>query len=143
MHERACNGCTLCCTLLSVEELNKAPGVTCPHCQVGCGCTIHDARPTECRGFYCDYLLNPALNEDWRPARCRIVVSFEDYNNALVIHVDPNCPDAWRAEPFLSQIEQWSAMPIGTSPRVIVWQGDTKIEVDARINVAGSRGRST
>ena len=126
---RACNGCTLCCKLLSIEELEKPPALTCRHCTTGTGCGIYADRPTECRGFFCDYLLDPALGEEWQPARSGMVVAFEDYSNAIVIHVDDATPLVWQAEPFASQIRAWATAGSGANTQVIVWQGDTKIVI--------------
>ena len=50
---RDCAGCTMCCKLLRVEELDTPPLSWCPHCSVRTGCSIYDDRPTECRQFYC------------------------------------------------------------------------------------------
>ena len=127
---RDCNGCTLCCKLLSIEELEKPPAVMCEHCADGSGCTIYADRPTECRGFFCDYLLDPALGEHWLPTRSHMVVSFEDYSNAIVVHVDGSTPLVWRQEPFQSEIRDWAKAGAKARTQVIVWQGDTRIEIE-------------
>ena len=126
---RNCSGCTLCCKLLSVAELDKPPLAWCSHCKVGSGCGIYADRPTECREFYCGYLLDPGLDERWKPALAKLIVSFEPHDNAILIHVDPDHPDAWRAEPFRSQIRRWAARLATTGGQMIVWQGDTKIVI--------------
>ena len=136
--KRHCDGCTLCCTLLSVEELEKSPGTTCVHCREGRGCKIYDGRPTECRGFFCQYLLDEALGEEWRPSRSHIVVAFEDYTNSIVIHVDRRHPDAWQSEPFASQIKAWAALPVAGAPKVIVWQGDQRVAIEPDLAGADS-----
>jgi hypothetical protein len=66
------------------------------------GCGIYADRPTECRQFYCEYLLDGAAGEHWKPSRCKMVVVMEDYANELVIHTDPARPHAWRREPYYS-----------------------------------------
>ena len=104
---RTCHGCTLCCKLLSIEELEKPPLTWCAICNAKTGCKDYTHRPTECREFYCGYLLDPALDERWKPSSCKLVVSFEEHANAVVILVDPTRHDAWRKEPFHSQIRQW------------------------------------
>ena len=126
---RACDGCTLCCKLLSIEELEKPPGATCPDCVAGTGCGIYAGRPTECRGFFCDYLLDPALGAEWQPTSSGMVVAYEDYSNSIVIHVDAGTPLAWRAEPFASQISGWATAGARAETQVIVWQGDTRIVI--------------
>lgn len=49
-----CDGCTLCCELLRVPELDKPAGIMCDHCD-GTKCTIHTDRPEVCRKFECVY----------------------------------------------------------------------------------------
>ncbi len=124
---RDCRGCTMCCKLLSVEEISTPPLSWCPSCDTKRGCTIYEQRPTECRQFYCEYLLDPALGEHWKPSKCKMVVVFEDYANALVIHVDPDRPHAWREAPFYSDICAWVRAADRKQRQVIVWQGNSKI----------------
>jgi hypothetical protein len=126
---RNCGGCTLCCKLLGVEEIETPPLGWCPHCDVGKGCTIYQHRPTECRQFDCEYLLDGALGEHWKPSKCKMVVALEDGANPLVIHVDPSRPHAWRQEPFYSEIRQWARAAAREGRQVIVWQGDRKIVI--------------
>jgi hypothetical protein len=126
---RSCAGCTLCCSLLSVAELDKPPLVTCAHCDAQGGCGIYQHRPTECRQFYCGYRLDPALDARWKPSRCKLVVAFEEHPCAVVIHVDAGAADAWREEPFYSQIKRWARAAARGQGQVVVWQGDTKIVI--------------
>jgi hypothetical protein len=126
---RSCGGCTLCCKLLRVEEIETPPLAWCPNCDTRKGCAIYDHRPAECRDFYCEYLLNGTLGEHWRPSKCKMVVVLEDYSNALVIHVDPSRPHAWRQEPFYSEIRQWARTAAHEQRQVVVWQGDIKIVI--------------
>ena len=126
---RDCSGCTLCCKLLGVEELNTPPLRWCPNCDAKTGCAIYEHRPTECRQFHCEYLLNRALSDHWRPSKCKMVVVLEDYANALVIHSDPARPHAWRQEPFCSEIRQWAQAAARTQRQVIVWDGNSKIVI--------------
>lgn len=126
---RDCGGCTLCCKLLAVEELSSPPLGWCPRCDVKTGCAAYADRPTECRQFYCEYLLDGALGEHWKPSKCKMVVVLEDYADALVIHVDPARPHAWRQEPYHSQIRRWARAQARSGRQVIVWQGDSKIVI--------------
>ena len=129
LQDRNCTGCTRCCELLSVAELDKPPMVACAHCQATSGCRIYRHRPTECRQFYCGYLLDPALDERWKPSRSKLVVAFDEYPYAVAIHVDGTSPNAWRKEPFYSQIRRWALAAARRHAQVVVWQGDTKIIV--------------
>jgi hypothetical protein len=126
---RDCSGCTRCCELLSVAELDKEPMVACEHCTEANGCRIYPDRPTECRQFYCGYLLDPTLDECWKPSKSKLVVAFGEHPYAVAIHVDVGSPDAWRQEPFYSQIRRWAVSAARTGTRVVVWQGDEKILV--------------
>ena len=129
---RNCSGCTRCCELLSVAELDKPPMVACKHGVEARGCRIYRDRPAECRQFYCGYLLDPALDERWKPSRAKLIVAFDEYPYAVAIHVDPASPDAWRTEPFYSQIHRWALAAARRQARVVVWQGDAKIIVIPR-----------
>jgi len=126
---RNCNGCTMCCKMLSVAELDKPPLSWCTLCDAKTGCTAYAQRPAECRDFYCGYLLDAALDERWKPANAKLIVTFEDHANEILIHVDPDRPDAWRREPFYSQICRWARAAVRTRGKVIVWQGNTKIVI--------------
>jgi hypothetical protein len=53
--ERACGGCTVCCTVLAETELEKPMRCACRH-QGQAGCTIYEARPRACREFHCLWL---------------------------------------------------------------------------------------
>jgi hypothetical protein len=126
---RDCSGCTLCCKLLGVEEIGTPPLGWCPHCDTKKGCAIYQHRPTECRNFYCEYLLDETLGDQWKPSKCKLVVMLEEPANDLVVHVDPSRPDAWRREPFYSQIRQWARTAAREQRQVVVWQGDSKIVI--------------
>ena len=111
---RSCKGCTLCCKLLGIAELEKPRATWCRHCDVKAGCRIHGAHPAECKEFYCGYLTNPALDEHWAPIKSKIVLAYdEQHAPRLSVHVDPARPNAWREEPYYSQIKRWAvAAPV-------------------------------
>jgi hypothetical protein len=47
------------------------------------------------------------LGEEWFPAKCKVVLS--DYNpTGPLVTVDPAFPNAWRREPYYSQILAWA-----------------------------------
>ena len=110
---RRCGTCTLCCKVMTVEELSKPNGQWCPHCVKGRGCAIYSDRPNECRRFQCGYLLWPALGEHWLPARSKLVVAFKPDGREIVVHVDPGVPNAWRAEPYHSEIRNMAGHAAG------------------------------
>lgn len=104
---RTCGACTICCKLIAVAELDKPQDVRCSHCTPGKGCGIHDTRPTVCRKFYCGWLLNTALGDDWRPDRAKFVLMRKRDTGRLFIACDPAAPDAWRREPYYSTIKSF------------------------------------
>ena len=120
---RSCEGCTMCCKLMAVADLEKPRGTWCSHCNQKRGCTIYDTRPEPCRAFYCGYLRLAQLDERWKPAKAKFLVNFEESSNRIVIHADPARPDAWRAEPYYKTIKQWARNAAKEQGMVLVWAG--------------------
>lgn len=126
---RSCDGCTMCCKLLSIDVLDKPRGKWCPHCNVKHGCTIYADRPAPCRSFHCGYLRIKELDELWKPAKAKFLINYEDKAKRIAIHVDPARPDAWRAEPYYSAIKDWARNAARDHGTVMVWTGDKAILV--------------
>lgn len=110
----------MCCKLMGVAELDKPLGTLCTHCDEGRGCRIYDERPSSCRGFYCGYLISPMMADHWFPALSKMVIAPEFGGQCVAIHVDPSCPDAWRQEPYYSDLKRWSAFAARDLRQVIV-----------------------
>lgn len=121
---RGCDGCTMCCKLLSVADLDKPRAVWCPHCNKKSGCKIYPSRPEACRVFHCGFLRINDLDERWRPSVSKIVVNFEIAHNRIAIHVDPDRPDAWRVEPFFGTIRKWSSTAERQGGTLAIWTGN-------------------
>ncbi|MEE8167216.1 MAG: hypothetical protein V3T64_16740 [Myxococcota bacterium] len=66
--KRSCGSCSLCCTLLRVDELHKVAGEDCIHQRGTAGCGIYETRPPICRGYRCLWLQG-GLEDDERPDR--------------------------------------------------------------------------
>jgi len=49
---RPCNGCTACCSVFGVHEIEKQPWTDCQH-QIETGCAVYQDRPAMCKSFYC------------------------------------------------------------------------------------------
>lgn len=120
---RSCHGCTLCCKLMEVDVLKKPRAVWCPHCNVKGGCTIYDARPEACRIFHCGYLRIPDLDDRWKPAKAKFLINYESRTGRIVLHVDPDRPDAWRVEPYYSAVMHWARNAAENGGYVLVWTG--------------------
>ena len=127
--QRSCVGCTMCCKLLAIAALEKPRLQWCQHCDVGVGCKIYDERPSECRAFECGYVVDEHIGDHWRPAESRMVVSLATDARRMVIYVDPDRPDAWRKEPFYSDIKNWSRAAERNQGQIMVAQGLNMIAV--------------
>ena len=107
---RSCGDCSLCCRLLEIRaehapEIAKPAGEWCKHCtQPGCG--IHARRPSLCRDFACQWLLDPRLGPEWFPPTAGMFLAFVD--GILYVVADPDGPDNWRREPYAFQLARMS-----------------------------------
>jgi len=70
---RECGACSLCCTVLRVDELRKLGGVPCVHQRAEGGCDIHPRRPGICRAYHCLWLRGGLEDAD-RPDRLGAVL---------------------------------------------------------------------
>jgi hypothetical protein len=119
---RSCGECSLCCKLIRVDALAKPPGTWCTHCAAGRGsCRIYDNRPTECRDFYCAWMVSPTLGDEWRPSKCKIVLRVESDGKLIAAHVDPSDPAAWRRQPYFRTLKQFAIKGASVGQRVIVY----------------------
>jgi hypothetical protein len=78
-------------------------------------------RPQECRTFFCGYLFNGKLGEEWKPSRSRLVLEMQ--GNRVGVHVDPQRPDAWKREPFYSSFKKWAAAAIQNRGEIVAYVG--------------------
>ena len=129
--QRECGSCTLCCSVLGIEEIAKPRGQWCRHCQVESSvsdvavvCAIYQQRPLECRGFECLWLRGK-LDDSWFPHHCKIVVYTEPSKprNRLIFDVDPDFPDRWREAPYHATIRAAALRGMGENFAIIVMVG--------------------
>ena len=85
---------------MGIVEMEKPRGVWCDHAVPGQGCAIYDQRPQSCRVFSCLWLLDPALGEEWKPEKSKLVIVPDNDNKATRVYVDSSSPDAWKREPY-------------------------------------------
>jgi hypothetical protein len=112
----------MCCKLLRIDELNKPVGRWCSHCAPGRGgCKIYDARPSECRSFYCAWLTAEDVDDRWRPLNCKMVLYAESDGNRIALHVDPANPTAWRREPYYSMLKQMARDAVELHHQVVIY----------------------
>ena len=97
-----CGTCTMCCKLLGVEELVpiKPAATWCPHCTIGQGCAIYEARPPSCRTYVCTWRQfreeGHDIPDELRPDRCRVIIDAAADGSAHYVRCDPAKPDAWK-----------------------------------------------
>lgn len=118
---RDCGTCTLCCKVYDVPALEKPAGKWCRHCTPGRGCGIHETRPQHCRSFHCLWMTQTWLGPEWKPERCKMVLSVDPVTRFLFCQVDPGAPAAWRAEPYYRHLKQWAAGGAAERRHVVVF----------------------
>ncbi len=120
---KTCGSCTLCCKLFPVPELQKPAGTWCRHIAQGRGCGIHETRPPVCRAFDCQWLYNADLGPEWKPERCKFVLSIYPGSNSLVVTADPAYPRNWAQEPFMGELRRWASAALAQGDSVLVFAG--------------------
>jgi len=119
---RSCGDCSLCCKLAKVDELDKPSGVWCRHCAPGRGgCTIYETRPPVCRNYLCCWMMDSRLGPEWYPLTCKMILSLENSGQRLCVRVEPGHADAWRREPYYSQLKAWSRAAVEARQQIIVY----------------------
>jgi hypothetical protein len=116
---RICGSCTMCCTVVGVEELNKPAGVTCSYAVAGSGCTIRDHRPRSCRRFFCGWRLDPNIDSLWKPEICGFVLTISLRHGAMMVMVDPARPFAWKMQPYFGRLKEWAARAFAEDKRIV------------------------
>jgi hypothetical protein len=120
--ERRCGACSLCCKLAEVKELDKPSGAWCRHCAPGRGgCTIYETRPPVCRNWFCNWILDSRLGPEWYPLTSKMILFFESSGKRLCVRVEPSHPNAWRREPYYSQLKHWSHAAVEARQQIVVY----------------------
>lgn len=120
---RSCDGCTLCCKVIRVDELQKPQWQWCPHCLVGKGCGIHARWPEVCGAYFCEYLKNPGVSKAWYPKTSHMVIEVLDDGATAHIYVDPDHPEIWRTEPYYSDLKASAREAVKVRCRLTVHVG--------------------
>jgi hypothetical protein len=106
--ERSCGECSLCCTVLRVDEIAKLGGTPCIHLlpsdDAGDGCCgIHDTRPGICRGYRCLWLRG-RLGEQDRPDRLGAVLDLVPTGTGLRLSIREAHPGVFDRSKRLQEI---------------------------------------
>ena len=103
---RVCGACSLCCTLLRVDELGKPGGTPCRNqCRDVPGCGIHVTRPSICRAYRCLWLQGSLEQQD-RPDRLGAVLDLRPVGESLRLEVKLAKPGGFDASPRLRAIAE-------------------------------------
>jgi hypothetical protein len=122
VHGRSCGDCSLCCKLAKVDELDKPSGVWCRHCAPGRGgCTIYETRPDVCRNYFCSWIMDSRLGPEWYPLTSKMILSLENSGQRICVRVEPGHADAWRREPYYSQLKTWSRAAVEARRQIVVF----------------------
>jgi hypothetical protein len=121
---RSCGTCTLCCKVFEVPVLQKPAGAWCEHCRPGAGCGIHEARPQHCRIFFCLWMSDPTMPDEWKPEKSKIVLTLFPGNGFIYAQVDPGSPQAWRKAPFYDRLRAIAGQLINQGRHVVVFVND-------------------
>jgi hypothetical protein len=130
---RTCGTCTLCCKVIAVADFEKQPGVWCSHCVRSKGCGIYETRPTDCRTFFCEWMLEKGLGPEWKPERSKFALVMGEGGHVTAF-VDPGFPSAWRNAPFLQTFKRLATERVVTiriGAKVTVVLPDREIDLGA------------
>ena len=92
---RTCAGCELCCTVMGVKELGKAPWRPCVYLGATGGCGVWGAHPDSCKRFTCLWRSSDDLvPAELFPPDCGFLLALDQVERwPTVVKV---CPDAAR-----------------------------------------------
>ena len=110
---RACGACSLCCTVLRVDELRKLGGTACLHQLESGGCGIYATRPSICRAYQCLWLRG-GLGDDDRPDRLGAVIDVVAQGASPWLEIREALPGAFERSARLRAIaeEYRQSMPV-------------------------------
>jgi hypothetical protein len=110
---RACGACSLCCTVLRVDELRKLGGTPCVHEREGGGCGIYAERPAICRAYQCLWLRG-GLGDDDRPDQLGAVLDVVAQGASPWLEIREASPGAFERSARLREIAEHyrQSMPV-------------------------------
>jgi hypothetical protein len=110
---RECGTCSLCCTVLRVDELRKLGGTPCAYQREARGCAIHDTKPAICRAYQCLWLRG-ALGDGDRPDQLGAVLDVVALGGSPWLEIREASPGAFERSMRLQAIaeEYRQSMPV-------------------------------
>ena len=127
---RACGPCSLCCTVLRVDELRKLGGSPCAHQRAGGGCSIYERRPGICRAYRCLWLAG-GLRDDDRPDLLGAVLDVVSSGASAWLEIREAAPGSFARSARLQEIarEYRDSMPVRISDTADVLDPDRRFRV--------------
>jgi len=127
---RACGECSLCCTVLRVDELAKLGGTPCLHQRASGGCGIYERRPGICRAYRCLWL-GGGLREGDRPDALGAVLDVVSTSASVWLEIREAEPGAFVRSPRLQEIaaEYRRSMPVRIADSADVLDADRRFRV--------------
>lgn len=119
MLRNSCGGCTACCTVMEVGEIQKAAWTPCEHL-VEKGCGIYGKHPSECKGFSCGWVngLVGDGSDTYRPDKLGLMFTYNgtvSYGHHLICHeVWDGALDNPEAQELIEQICQYQPLLLVT-----------------------------
>ncbi|MBV9288617.1 MAG: hypothetical protein JO288_12490 [Hyphomicrobiales bacterium] len=93
---KTCGSCTMCCSALSIPELEKPAGPLCGNGRPCGGCAIYAERPQVCRDFECEWLTRRDLPRPLRPDLVGTILMEDADSDEYQAVCAPEKPMAWR-----------------------------------------------
>ena len=127
---RSCGTCSLCCTVLRVDEIGKRAGEDCMHQRGEKGCGIYETRPPICRGYQCLWRQG-GLEDDERPDATGGIVDLETVGVGLRLGIRLKEHGDFENSPRLLAIAERyrSEMPVRITDAVDVMNPDRPFQV--------------
>jgi len=127
---RSCGTCSLCCTVLRVDELGKRAGEDCRHQCGEQGCGIYETRPPICRSYQCLWRQG-GLEEDERPDATGGIVDLESVGVGLRLGIRLRERGHFERSPMLLAIAERyrSEMPVRITDAEDVMNPDRPFQV--------------
>lgn len=116
--KRECGGCTVCCTVMGVAEIQKAEYQPCQHAVAGKGCAVYEARPcASCGAFKCIWLaenerpehVHELLKDKERPDQCGVLVTPSKNAKLAVLVLRESTPgsfEGWHGQQLIKRLSR-------------------------------------
>lgn len=108
---RPCGKCTVCCTVMGVDEMDKPMWTRCPDLSATRGCSRYDTRPEGCRKFDCLWRRGLGSNRA-RPDKTGLVFILTEDRFGLIALVDRKNPNGWKKSEGKRLIDEMTASGI-------------------------------